>query len=381
MKGKKQLRSMLFPAAYFAANAVYQGYISLFYTRLGFHSGQLGAISAATAAAAVAAQPLWGGIADRARSRRRVLALLALAAALILPLALAGRSFGFQLAAAALFYAFFCALLPLGDAILLEQRDLNFGACRLAGGLSFALAGALFGLLRDRMGGGAAIWCAAGLLGLAAAAAPALPDVSGTGGGKRPSMAALLKNRTLVRMLAFMLPLQMSMGYFYTFFAPRFSDLPGGTSALLGLGYLISAASEAPYLIFSGRIYHRFGAAGPMRIAALALTGRWLLLGVAKNAWTALISQLLHGAGFIVISVSMARWIAEHVPPEQRSSGQMLLNMLSFGAARAAGNLLGGLLARGLGMAAGFYACALLCAGAALLAPAGNRAKKQAPAA
>ena len=160
MKGKKRLRGMLFPAAYFAANAVYQGYISLFYTRLGFHSGQLGAISAATAAAAMAAQPLWGRIADRARSRRRVLALLALAAALLLPLALAGRGFGFQLAAAALFYAFFCALLPLGDAILLESEGESFGAYRLAGGASFALAGALFGAVRGRLGAGGAVWTA-----------------------------------------------------------------------------------------------------------------------------------------------------------------------------------------------------------------------------
>lgn len=375
MGGHAGLRGMLFPAGYFAANAVYQGYISLYYTRLGFHSGQLGAISAATAAAALAAQPLWGRLADRIAGRKRLLAVLSLAAAVSLPFALAGRGFVLQLGAAVLFYAFFCALLPLGDAILLDQRDLNFGTCRLAGGLSFALAGALFGLARGRMGGGAAVWCAAGLLTLAAGAALLMPDAPVRRQRQQGGMRALLKDRQLVRMLIFVLPLQMSMGYFYTFFAPRFSALPGGTSGLLGLGYLISAASEAPYLICSGRIYRRFGAAGPMRLAALALTARWVLLGAAGNAWMALAGQLLHGAGFIVVSVSMARWIAGHVPPEQRASGQMLLNMLCFGVARAAGNLLGGLLARNLGMAAGFYACAGLCAAAALLGPGRKKGK------
>ena len=62
---KPNWRWALFPVGYYGANAVYQGYISLYYTQLGFRSDRLGCISAATALAAIAAQPLWGTLGDR----------------------------------------------------------------------------------------------------------------------------------------------------------------------------------------------------------------------------------------------------------------------------------------------------------------------------
>ena len=137
MFGRFVLRHGLFSLGYYGANAIYQGYMSLYYTGLGFHSVQLGGISAATALAALGAQPIWGMLGDRARSRKRLLGALALLSAAALPLALLGGGFWFQLAAAMLFYAFFCALLPLNDAILLEAQGGAFGGYRLAGGAKF----------------------------------------------------------------------------------------------------------------------------------------------------------------------------------------------------------------------------------------------------
>ena len=355
---KFQLKRALFPAGYYGANSIYQGYISLFYTQLGFSGGQLGLLHAVTAAATLLFQPLWGCLGDRCRSRRALLALLSLAAALVFPLKLAGEGFIWQLFAAALFYAFFCALLPLGDSLLLTCGA-SFGAYRLAGGISFAVAGALYGLARPRLGE-RGLWVVSALLALTALSALLLPRVPGQEkrGG---SMLQLLKNRPLVLLLAFTLPLQMTMSYFYTFFAPRFKAA-GGSDALLGLGYFISAASEAPYLLFSRRIYRRWGAARPMCIAAGVLALRWLLLGLAQRPALLLLGQALHGGGFIVITVSMAYWIGENVPENLRSTGQGLLNMVAFGLARISGNLLGGYLAQIWGMERGFLAGAALCA-------------------
>ena len=207
-------RRALFPAGYYAANAVYQGYMSLFYTNLGFDSARLGGVSAATAAAALIAQPAWGMLGDRARSRRRLLCALCLLAAAALPLALVSPRFAAQLMAAALFYAFFCALLPLGDAILLEADGGAFGGYRLAGGASFAIGGALFGALSGYAGPAGVVWATSGILLLAALAALLLPNAPGKQKRERISMGRLLRNRDLVRMLAFLLPVQMTMGFF-----------------------------------------------------------------------------------------------------------------------------------------------------------------------
>ena len=375
--GRFVLRHALFSMGYYGANAVYQGYMSLFYTNLGFRGVRLGGINAATALAALGAQPLWGMLGDRARSRRRLLGALALLSAAALPLALLGEGYGYQLAVAMLFSAFVCALLPLNDAILLEKEGAAFGGYRLAGGASFALAGALFGAVTGRLGRSGAIWATAALLLIAALSTRALPESPGRQGGQRVCMAALLKDRMLLRMLLFLLPVQMTMGFFYTFYAPHFQSLPGSGEALLGLGYLLSTLSEAPYLLLSGRVYRRFGAEKPMCLAALVLALRWLLLGLAPTAGVALASQLLHGGGFIVMTVSMARWIADNVPAELRASGQGLLNMVSFGAARIAGNLLGGLLAGAVGRGAAFLAGSAVCVVAlAAFAPGALRGRR-----
>ncbi len=361
--GKKRIhpRHVLFPIGYYGTNAVYQGFMSLYYTHLGFTSVQLGGINAATAVSALVVQPLWGLLGDRTSSRKRLLFVLCLLGAMSLPLALLHPGFGVQLISAMIFYAFFCALLPLGDAILLEADGSTFGAYRLCGGASFALSGALFGAMQAKLGPASVPWTGAALLLLTACASLGLPNSPGKQKNKKTGMGTLLKNRQLVIMLSFMLPVQMTMGFFYTFYAPHFRSLQGGTSSLLGLSYLISAACEAPYLLLSGRIYRRFGAKLPMVAAAMLLALRWWMLSLAQSAHLALLSQILHGGGFIVMTVSMAYWIAEHVPEELKTSGQGMLNMVTFGAARIAGNLLGGWLGQRLGLSGTFLAGALVC--------------------
>ena len=71
-----------------------------------------------------------------------------------------------------------------------------------------------------------------------------------------------------------------------------------------------------------------------------------------------MLSQILHGGGFIVITVMMAKYISKTVAPELRSSGQMLLALTGFGIARVAGNFLGGLAAQTMGEQSVFWLCA-----------------------
>ena len=350
-------RRAAFPVLYNAANSVYQGYMSLFWTHLGLSRAALGTLGCVSAVAALAAQPLWGRLGDRVPRRSRLLTALCLGAAAAMLAALLRPGWIAQMVCASVFYAFFCALLPLGDAILLASGG-NFGAYRLAGGLSFALVGMGFGALR--LPTEAVVIFVAGFLALAALSAFLLPDTPGRKNTDQPALRTLLQNRDLLRLLAFLLPVQATLGCYYTFFAPHFEAL-GGSRALLGVGYLLASLSEAPYLLLSGRIYRRFGAAKPMCIAALILSLRWFFIGLAPSPALLVAAQALHGGGLTVLSVSMARWIADNVPKEHAASGQILLNMVAFGASRALGNLGGGLLAEHMGASAAFLACSGVC--------------------
>ena len=357
-----------FLIAYYTTNSLYQSYMSLYYSAVRFTSAQIGLINAAVALVSIAAQPVWGTVGDRVRSRRRLIALLAVASA--------GLVFAFKgfsaflplLLLACLFSCFYTSLQPMGDSIILPELDrlgLPFGPYRLAGGMAFAVSGLIFGRVLDAPSREMNIPVYAALLCLLTAlAAFSLPTTAGgqASGGRRMRFSELFRQREMMGLLFFMAPIQITMGYFYTFFSPHFLTLSGGTSTRLGLCYFISACSEIPFLLLSDKLFDKYGAGRMMCVSAATLVLRWLMLAMSQNVFVVMASQLLHGWGFIVMTVCMAKYISRHVPEELQASGQMLLAIVSFGIARAVGNLGGGLLADAMGRQQVFYICAGICA-------------------
>lgn len=355
-----------FLAVYYMTNALVQGYLSLYYVDCGFTSAQIGIIFAFIALVSVAAQPFWGVRSDRAQSRRRIIEGLALASALAGASFLLSRKYGVLLMLAGVFSVFFTSLQPLGDAAtLVALGDRPFGPTRLAGDMAYAVVSLLYGMSMAKHGKAhLSVILIAALCLIMIPAAHLIPDSPGaqSNGGRRAPFGRLIRNRALMRLILFLLPMQMTMGYFYTFFSPLFLSMPGANGTQLGWGYFIAAVSEIPYLLLSDRLLERFGAGKLLCASGAFLTARWLILARTQSATVAMLSQLLHGGGFIVMSVSMAKHIQQTVPEELKSSGQTLLAMASYGVARAAGNLLGGTIANALGRQNVFYLSAAICA-------------------
>ena len=359
----------LFLMAYYVTNSVYQGYLSVYFkNKLGFSSTQIGSILAGVAIVSVVTQPLWGTAGDRMKSRNALIRYLCLASiALILCLFLA-KGYTVALALTCAFAGFYMSIQPMGDSIILEslqKHDHPFGPIRMAGGLSFAFFSVLFGKIADRTGNAdIVIWFIAGLLVCTMFSTFALPKTPGRQavGGKKMSMVHLFKNRDLMLVLAFVLPLQATMGYFYTFFSNHFISLEGANSSLLGICYFISACSEVPYLLLSDRLFKKIGAGKLLCASAVCLLVRWLLLATTNDYRVAMFSQIFHGWGFIVMTVALSKYINLTVPAELKASGQMLLAVVSFGIARVIGNFGGGLLADAMGMQKVFFVSAAICA-------------------
>lgn len=356
-----------FLMAYYVTNCMYQSYMSLYYTAIDFTSAQIGAINAGVALASMAFQPVWGTLGDRAKNRGLLLAALAVASAASVFLFTRFTGFVPLLLLACLFSCFYTSLQPMGDSIILKEldrRNLPFGPFRLAGGLAFAVAGMVFGRLLDAPGRELLVPVYTAALCLVTALSTlSLPKTAGgQTTGRKMRFSELFKQKELMALLAFMAPVQITMGYFYTFFSPHFMSLEGGTGTRLGLCYFISACSEVPFLLMSDRLFDKYGALRLMRLSAVTLAIRWLMLGLSGNVYVAMASQLMHGWGFIVMTVCMAKYISRSVPEELQASGQMLLAIVSFGIARAFGNLAGGLLAGWMGRQNVFLACAGVCA-------------------
>ena len=357
----------LFLMAYYVTNSVYQGYLSVYFKNaLNFNSTQIGSILAGVAIVSVITQPLWGTVGDRSKSRNAIIRYLCLASMALICSLLIAESYIPVMFITCLFAGFYMSIQPMGDSIILEalqKDDHPFGPIRMAGGLSFAIFNVIYGRIVSKTNNDdITIWFIAGLLVCTLLSTFALPKTPGRQavGGKKMNIANLFKIKDLMLILAFVLPLQATMGYFYTFFSNHFLSLEGANQGLLGVCYFISAVSEVPYLLFSDKLFKKIGSGKLLCISAVSLTIRWLLLGFVSDYRVAMFSQIFHGWGFIVMTVSLSKYINLTVPAELKASGQMLLAVVSFGIARVIGNFGGGLLADAMGYQNVFFVSAVI---------------------
>ena len=353
--------------AYYITNSIFQTYMSLFYVDHGLSNTQIGLINSMIALVSVFAMQLWGAAGDRAKSRNRLLCAMAVCSAALVMSLFVSDVFFYLLPASCAFAFFYTSLQPMGDSIILESLAPSgrpFGPVRMAGGVSFAIMAMIFGRVLDAAGdANLIVYSIGGMCVLIALAALYLPPVAGTGARKKGgNMFTLLKNKELLRLFLLMIPLQITLGYFYAFFSPMFkNDIPGGNETLLGWCFFISAMSEVPFLLNADRLFDKYGAGKLMCVTAMTFTLRWLIVATAKSAIVAMLSQLLHFWGIIVITVTLSKHIQATVPDDQKASGQLLISVFGFGVARVIGYFGGGLLSDLTSRQDVFFVCAGIC--------------------
>ena len=359
------VRCAAFMMAYYMTNSVYQSFMSLYYADIGMSGTRIGTINAMVALVSVFSMQLWGMLGDRARVRNYLLAGMCAGAGCVMALVPVSDRYAWVIGAVCLFAGFYTSLQPMGDSIVLTTLDeagRRFGPVRLAGGLSFSVMSVLFGYVINRLGSISAVYATAGMCLLIALSALYMPQVRGENArGRFRDMLGLFKNRDLLVLFALMVPLQITYGYFYAFYSPLLRDDLGG-GAYVGWAYFLSSASETPFLLTSDRLFKKHGAGRLMCVSALFMTVRWVIVASTSSPVVAMLSQLLHSMGFIVITVTMSKYVQATVPKHLRASGQLLVSVFGFGVARAAGYLGGGVLSDLIGRQSVFYVCAGVCA-------------------
>lgn len=363
--GDVSIRCAAFMIAYYMTNSVFQSFMSLYYTDIGMDGTQIGTINAMVALVSVFSMQFWGARGDRARVRNRLLCGMCVCSCLLMLSVLISAKFWYVLPAVCLFAAFYTSVQPMGDSIVLtclDRENRPFGPVRLAGGLGFAAMSVLFNIAISAWGSGSAVYVTAGMCLVIALSALYMPRVSGgSAHGRIRDMLGLFKNRQLLILFALMVPLQITYGYFYAFFSPLLKeDLGGG--AYVGWAYFLSSTSETVFLLNSDRWFKKQGAGRLMCVSALFMTVRWFIVATTSSPVVAMLSQLLHSMGFIVITVTMSKYVQATVPEDQKASGQLLLSVFGFGVARAVGYLGGGVLSDLIGRQKVFYVCAAVCA-------------------
>lgn len=350
----------LFIGMYYTVLAVFQSFVGNFYQDArGIQGTELMWLLVALPAVSLVIQPLWGYAGDRMALRNTALYLMGAGTVLSIVLMGVSRSFFMLLLSTCLYAGFFTPIQPMGDSVILEDLGkwgMSFGPVRLTGSISFALISLLFGFVfegRFHL----VPWVSLLFCVLLMLSVKVLPKAPGHQRGReKVPMAVLFRLPHMKQLLILLTALMLSMGYYYSYFTLHFTALPGGTAGLAGLSYFLSALCELPFLLNADKLFKRYGAGRLMLVSALLLVVRFALLAFTRSVAIAMVTQVLHGGCFIVITMSMALYVNQVVPDELRSSGQMLLSIVGFGLARVFGIVAGGYIANATGGSAGGFA-------------------------
>ncbi|WP_246315832.1 MFS transporter [Paenibacillus foliorum] len=355
---KGMLPFLLFYVVIYMANAVYGTFIPVYFQSIGATSTQIGLLLSLGPLVAVLAQPVWGSIGDRARTKNSVLRVLIIGTGVVILLFPLSTHYVYLLIMVCLFTFFQTSIAPLSDAITLEELDKqkrwSFGPIRLGGTIGFAIMSLLFGWIAKSHINSLFVTYAI-IMFISVILLSKFPAATGyQSSGKKMNIGILFRNRKLMIYMGINLVLQITLGYYYTFFPVYFHNM-GGNSFLLGWSMVISALSEIPFLLYSGRIMKRVRITHILLVASIATALRWFAFSLSDNPYWVLPAQVLHGLIFIVLSVTMAMYINQEVPKELKASGQTLNALLSAGIARIIGSFGGGIASDAFGMKNIFY--------------------------
>jgi PPP family 3-phenylpropionic acid transporter len=366
-------RTTLIMTSYYAfifmALGAFASYISLYYVHLQLTTVDITLLSTLGAVVGIVMQPLWGAAGDRARTKNQTLLLgLAGSGLAVWFIPAAGQSLGMLMLAAAIFYAFQCAVNPLSDTIALEQSAkglFQFSRVRMAGSIGYAVmaavAGWLFSLNIEIMFPIFSVF----MLG-AWMLAWFIPKVEGHQRGKpRVNPLVMLRNRNLVIIYLYSFIISSTLGYFYAF-QTIFSFEQGISMGWIGFGIMIGCVLEPLYILLFNRMYQGVGIRSVLLFVGVIAVLRWVLFAAGVNHITYMIIWALHGGTYIILYLALAEFVAKQVPAEMKAGGQTM-NAVVFGASRVAGSLLGGLYAAAFSLQSAFMVCAIVCTAALLV--------------
>lgn len=349
----------------YMSNAAFGTFVPVYFSHVGFTNTEIGLLLSLGPLVAIVAQPLWGTVSDRAKTKNSVLLLLLTGCALCMALFPLSPHFAYIMALVCAFMFFQTPVYALGDAVTLEALDRrgsgNFSTIRMAGTFGFAIMSVAFGFVaNDHIGWmfpvNIAVFFVCFLLVLR------FPVVQGHQSyGAKMHMGMLFRNRKLMMYLSLCFVLHVTLGYFYSFFPLYFREL-GADSSWIGWSMLISSFAEIPFLLFSAYLFKRLSVPVILLASGVATALRWFFFSIIDNPVWVFPIQLLHGSMFIVISVTMAIVINREVPAELKASGQTLHGLLCLGVARIIGSFVGGIASDAFGMRAVFFYNSLLAA-------------------
>ncbi|PTX64988.1 PPP family 3-phenylpropionic acid transporter [Melghirimyces profundicolus] len=337
--------SLFFYLVFFGFGGFFPLLSVYFKNEVGLTGGQIGTLMSLGPVVMVLTQPLWGMLCDYTRRSNEVLILTVVMTGTLGLGYLLLESYAWMLVLAALLAAFQSAIIPTSDSIAMKfvrREGGDYGNLRLWGAIGFAGATWVMGELAERLdltviffGFALSLWLCA-LTGLKLPKEEVAFDFD-----LRRGLARLAR---LPRFGMFLAATFLVFGPVHAnnvYFGLLFQDL-GGTVAGVGLGFLLAAGSEAPFMRFSGPWIRKWGLLSVTLFAALVSGFRWIFYSLEPSiAWVYLttVSQGLSVGLFIPAALQYVRDLA---PSEVQTTAIALYAAVGTGLGNSFFTLLGG---------------------------------------
>lgn len=334
---------------YFAVVGALTPYWGLYLKSLGYSAQDVGVIGAIILATRIVAPNFWGWIADRTQQRLMIIRFGSLAACVCFAGVLLDQRYWWLVLVVSCYTFFWHAVLPQFEVITLGylgDQYRRYSQIRLWGSIGFIVAVMGLGWAFDIVPVSYLplfILSFLILIWLSSLSLNANPDsvsaVTGQG-----FLALVLRPGMLCFLLASFL-LQLTHGYYYTFYSLYLVEHYGYSNTATGLLWALGVLAEVVIFLVMHTLLHRFNLRGLLLFSLLMTALRWFLIGMFADYLAVLLfAQLLHACSFGIAHAASIEWIRTHFKGGHQSQGQALYSSLSYGLGGALGALMGGFL-------------------------------------
>ena len=223
--------------------------------------------------------------------------------------------------------------IPLSDGLTMrlgQLLDIEFGAVRRWGSVSFMVVSLGVGALADQFGLDAiyaSIVAASVLLLIAAWFCPKVYTEP------EPSSAPFFKPLQLPNFPLFLVTVSLLLAThaaLYGFSAIYWKSL-GYSNTVITILWVMGVIAEIIMFSLSGRLIGRFGAMPMIIVAGSGGIVRWTLLAFGESLPVIGFAQILHALTFALLYMSLIAYMTKRVPPSISASAQGLYDSLSMG--------------------------------------------------
>lgn len=318
---------------------------------IGFTGVQIGIVTASATAIGIGASPFWGYRSHHSKDSTRVLLFLCIITTLIIVGLIFIKQYVIFLLAYAAFSFFQTPIMPLTDAMTLENR-IPFGAVRKWGALGFAAGVFLAGQLADATSliiifplcafGYTAAWII--IMRLRRSRKTELIKPANSKDLVKPHRGdymILFRNKKLMALLFSAFFICGTNVANNTYFGFLYKDV-GGSIAGIGLAFLLMCGAEAPFMAWTERLEKIFTMEKMVLFSMIISSLRYLWYSTGPAPELLIGTFFLQGLVNGIVLIELVRYVAKLVEPAMIGMAMTLYQAIASNCSSILCQLIGG---------------------------------------